>query len=220
MSFCERLQRAVPVSERHNLLGREGGVKRLKRGGSLFGGIAQGGSKEHYSDKLCEQRLSHLLKGRSDLWGSPNASIETVSDHFTASAARMRMLMGRVFIVDDEEHVRKTVGLALKQGGYEVIEAADGEEAIIAIQSYPPGFSVHAIICDIGLPKVNGHDVITFIRAKLPSVPVIVLTGQADVQGAAELFKQGVVDYLIKPAQAQTLLDAVRRAIGEQALLG
>ena len=45
------------------------------------------------------------------------------------------MFMGRVFIVDDEEHVRKTVGLALKQGGYEVLEAADGEEAIAAIQS-------------------------------------------------------------------------------------
>lgn len=128
------------------------------------------------------------------------------------------MVLGRVFIVDDEAHVRKTVGLALTQGGYEVLEAADGEEAIAAIQSYPPGFSVQAIICDIDLPKVNGHDVITFIRAKLPSVPVIVLTGYPDVQGATSLFKQGVVDYLIKPAQAQTLLDAVRRAIGEQTL--
>lgn len=130
------------------------------------------------------------------------------------------MLMGRVLIIDDEEHVRKTVGLALKQGGYEVFEAEDGEQAIALVQSYPVGFSLHTIICDIGLPKVNGHDVITFLRAKLPSVPVIVLTGQPDVMGAAALFKQGVVDYLIKPAQPQTLLDAVRRAIGEQALLG
>jgi DNA-binding NtrC family response regulator len=130
------------------------------------------------------------------------------------------MLMGRVLIIDDEEHVRKTVGLALKQGGYEVFEAADGEQAIALVQSYPVGFSLHTIICDIGLPKVKGNDVIAFIRAKLPSVPVIVLTGQPDVQGAAALFKQGVVDYLIKPAQPQTLLDAVRRAIGEQALLG
>ncbi len=130
------------------------------------------------------------------------------------------MIMGRVLIVDDEEHVRKTVGLALKQGGYEVLEAVDGEQAIKSVQSYPADLQLHAIICDIGLPKVNGHDVISFIRAKLPSVPVLVLTGQPDVQGAAALFKQGVVDYLIKPAQAQTLLDAVRRAIGEQALLG
>ena len=128
------------------------------------------------------------------------------------------MFMGRVFIVDDDDHVRKTVGLALKQGGYEVFEAADGEEAIAAIQSFPTGFSVHAIICDINLPKVNGDDLIAFIRAKLPSIPVIVLTGHPNIYGATFLFKQGVVDYLIKPAQPQTLLDAVGRAIGEQAV--
>ena len=126
------------------------------------------------------------------------------------------MSMGRVFVIDDEEHVRKTVGLALKQGGYEVLEAADGEEAIAVIQSYPAGFSLQVIICDIDLPKMHGSDLIAIIRAKLPSVPVIVLTGYPDVQGAASPFKQGVVDYLIKPSQAQTLLDAVRRAIGEQ----
>ena len=146
--------------------------------------------------------------------------LDQVRDHVTVGAVRTSMLMGRVLIVDDEEHVRTTVGLALKQGGYEVLAAADGEEAIAAIQSYPAGFSVHAIICDIDLPKVNGNELIAFIRATLPSVPIIVLTGHPDVQGAASLFKQGVVDYLIKPAQAQTLLDAVRRAIGEQALLG
>ena len=145
-----------------------------------------------------------------------------VNDHFTDDAARTSMMMsmskGRVFIVDDEEHVRKTVGLALKQGGYEVLEAADGEEAIATIQAYPTGFPVHAIICDMEMPKVNGKDLIAYIRATLPSVPVIVLTGHPDVQSAASLFKQGVVDYLIKPSQPQTLLDAVRRAIGEQAV--
>ena len=128
------------------------------------------------------------------------------------------MSTGRVLIIEDEEHVRKTVGLALKQGGYEVLEAADGEEAIAVIHSYPEGFPVRAIICDIALPKVNGNDLIAFIRAKLPSVPVIVLTGHPDVQSAASLFKLGVVDDLIKPVQSHTLLDAVRRAIGEQAV--
>jgi DNA-binding NtrC family response regulator len=130
------------------------------------------------------------------------------------------MVMGRILIVENEEHVRRTVGLALRQGGYEVIEAIDGEQAIQAIQGDMQSPSVSAIICDLGLPKLSGNEVVAFIRAKLPSVPIIVLTGQPDVQGAAFLFKQGVVDYLIKPAQAQTLLDSVRRAIGEQALLG
>lgn len=130
------------------------------------------------------------------------------------------MVMGRILIVENEEHVRKTVGLALRQGGYEVIEAIDGEEAIQTIQKDTQAKPVNAIICDLGLPKLSGNEVIAFVRAKLPFVPIIVLTGQPDVQGAAFLFKQGVVDYLIKPAQAQTLLDSVRRAIGEQALLG
>jgi DNA-binding NtrC family response regulator len=128
--------------------------------------------------------------------------------------------MARVLVVDDEEHVRTTVSLVLKQGGYEVIAAADGEEAIDMIKSDPSGFSAQAIICDINLPKVNGHDLIAFIRQNLPTVPVIVLTGYPDVQGAAALFEQGVVDYLIKPGRADTLLEAVRRAIGEQALIG
>lgn len=130
------------------------------------------------------------------------------------------MLMGRVLVIEDEEHVRKTVGLALRQAGYEVLEAIDGDQAIATIQPSATGAPIHAIICDAQLPKVTGNELITFLRAKLPSVPIIVLTGHPDVQGAATLFKQGVVDYLIKPAQAQTLLDSVRRAIGEQALLG
>jgi DNA-binding NtrC family response regulator len=130
------------------------------------------------------------------------------------------MIIGRVLVVENEEHVRKTVGLALKQGGYEVLEAADGEQAIQTIQAETQTQPVNAIICDLALPKLSGNEVIAFIRAKLPSVPIIVLTGHPDVQGAASLFKQGVVDYLVKPAQAQTLLDSVRRAITEQALLG
>lgn len=130
------------------------------------------------------------------------------------------MIIGRILIVEDEEHVRRTVGLALKQGGYEVIEAMDGEQAIQTIQADPQTQEVHAIICDLALPRLNGKEVIAFIRAKLPSVPIIVLTGYPDVKGAVSLFKQGVVDYLVKPAQAQTLLDSVRRAINEQALSG
>ena len=139
---------------------------------------------------------------------------------FAVRAAGTSMSMARVLVIDDEEHVRQAVSLVLKQGGYEVIEAADGEEAIAMIKSYPSGFSAQAIICDINLPKVSGHELIAFIRQQLPTVPVIVLTGYPDVEGAAALFKQGVVDYLIKPGRADTLLDAVRRAMGEQALIG
>ena len=128
------------------------------------------------------------------------------------------MIMGRILIVEDEDHVRRTIGLALRQWGYDVIEATDGEQAIQILHPEKQIQAVDAIICDLALPKLSGNDVIAYIRARLPSVPIIVLTGNPDVQGAEALFKQGVVDYLVKPAQAQTLLDSVRRAINEQAL--
>ena len=218
----------------YNLLGCGIEVNRLKRGGCLFEGIARREMEEYIirtrgarSGLPSSEWIPNVWGWQSTRKGASMASsgaekhigpLDKVSDHFTVGATRTSMFMGRVFIVDDEEHVRKTVGFALKQGGYEVLEAADGEEAIAVIQSYPTSFSVHAIICDIDLPKVSGKDVIAFIRAKLPTVPVIVLTGYPDVQSAASLFRQGVVDYLIKPSQSQTLLDAVRRAIGEQEL--
>ena len=126
------------------------------------------------------------------------------------------MIVGRVLIVEDEEHVRRTVGLALRQGGYAVIEAIDGEQAIQTIQEDDQ--SLDAIVCDLALPKLTGNDVIAFIRARLPSVPLIVLTAHADAESAAALFKQGIADYLVKPTQAQTLMDSVRRAINEQEL--
>ena len=130
------------------------------------------------------------------------------------------MAMGRILVVEGDEHVRKTVGLVLKQKGYDVLEAADGEGAVAAVESQVPDGPIHAVICDIGLPVMSGKEVVAFLRAKLPAVPIIVMTGQPDVQSAASLFKQGVVDYLVKPVLAQTVVDAVRRAIGEKALLG
>jgi DNA-binding NtrC family response regulator len=129
------------------------------------------------------------------------------------------MVMGRVLVVEHEEQVRRTLGLALKQGGYEVIEATDGEQAIRTVETQTQDQIINAIICELALPKLSGNEVIAFLRGKLPSVPIIVLTGHPDVQGAASLFRQGVVDYLVKPAQAQTVLDSVRRAINEQALM-
>lgn len=126
----------------------------------------------------------------------------------------------RVLIVEAEDDERKMVGLLLKHSGYDVFEAADGKQAITALQECPDDCPMDAIICNPHLPKVHGHKAIAYIRAIFPEVPVIVITAQPSVHGAAHFFKQGVVDYLTKPAQPQTLLDAIKRAIAEQAGLG
>ena len=122
------------------------------------------------------------------------------------------MSLGRVLVVDDEVHVRKTVGMALTKAGYDVVEAEDGEKGINAIRSGDNPLLVDTIICDIYMPNINGMEAIAYFRSQFPSVPVVVMTGQPDIQKATLLFKQGVVDYLVKPVETNKLLAVVEKA--------
>lgn len=119
---------------------------------------------------------------------------------------------GRVLIVDDEPDVRRTVKFTLNKAGFDVVEAEDGEAGIQAIRSGDNPIAVDTIICDMQMPKVNGMEAIAYFRQQFPSVPVIVLTGNPDIRGANELFKQGIVEYLTKPIEPDKLVEAVKKA--------
>lgn len=125
------------------------------------------------------------------------------------------MSQGRILVVDDEAEVRKSVRMTLSKAGYEVIEAEDGEQGIQAIKSGDNPLKVDTIICDIHMPKVKGTEAIAYFRSHFPSVPVIVLTGKPEARGASDFFKQGVVDYLIKPVEPQELVYAVNKSVKE-----
>jgi len=120
--------------------------------------------------------------------------------------------------VDDEADVRTSVRLILTKAGYTVVDAEDGEKGIKAIKSDDNALMVDTIICDLYMPKINGMEAIAYFRSQFPSVPVIVMTGYPEVKGAAELFKQGVVDYLIKPVEQEKLLAVVQKAVKEHVL--
>jgi two-component system chemotaxis response regulator CheY len=68
------------------------------------------------------------------------------------------------------------------------------------------------------MPKVNGMEAIAYFRQQFPSVPVVVITGQPDVQKATSLFKQGVVDYLVKPVEAAKLVEVAKKAVKDHEL--
>jgi two-component system chemotaxis response regulator CheY len=120
---------------------------------------------------------------------------------------------GRVLVVDDEADIRKSVRLTLTKAGYDVIEAEDGGKGIEAIRSGDNPLMLDTIICDLVMPKINGMEAIAFFRNQFPGVPVIVLTGHPNVENASELFKQGVVDYLVKPIVPDKLAAAVAKAV-------
>lgn len=122
------------------------------------------------------------------------------------------MGQGRILVIDDEADVRKTVRLTLARAGYDVVEAEDGEKAMEAIRSGDNPLMVDTIVCDIQMPNVNGMEAVAYFREQFPSVPVVVLTGRPQVQDASTLFKQGIVEYLIKPVEPEKLRSAVDKA--------
>lgn len=124
---------------------------------------------------------------------------------------------GRVLVVDDEADVRKAIRLTLTKANYEVVEAEDGQKGIEAIKSGYNPLKLDVILCDIQMPKINGVEAVAYFRSQFPSVPVIVITGQPNLQGAAALFKQGIVEYLNKPVAPEKLVESVNKAVKERA---
>ncbi len=128
------------------------------------------------------------------------------------------MAEGRVLVVDDEADLRKSIRLILTQADYDVVEAEDGEQAIAAIRSGDNPLLLSAIICDLVMPKVGGMEAIAYFRSQFPGVPILVLTGHANIENITELYKQGVVDYLVKPITPEKLLAAVEKAVPKHKL--
>jgi DNA-binding NtrC family response regulator len=120
---------------------------------------------------------------------------------------------GRVLVVDDEADMRKSVRLTLTKAGYDVVEAEDGEKAIEAVRSGDNPLMLDTIIMDLVMPKVNGVEAIAYIRSQFRGVPILVLTGHPNIDNMKDLYKQGIVDYLVKPIVPDKLVAAVEKAV-------
>jgi two-component system chemotaxis response regulator CheY len=127
--------------------------------------------------------------------------------------------LGRVLVVDDEESIRRIAVRSLTKAGYEVVEAENGERAISALNAGDNPLMVDAILCDIHMPKINGHDAIAYFRKQYPGVPIVVLTGYPDVDRAVSLMKAGVMDYLVKPISKDDLVKVVAKAVDGHVIL-
>ena len=124
--------------------------------------------------------------------------------------------MPRILVIEDEEEIRSTVKHHLLKANYEVVEAADGEEAIRKINEEDNPLKIDAAICDLRMPKINGLEAMGYFRKEYPTLPLIVMTGFPDTQLAVSLLKQGVKDYLVKPVEKDALLAAVKKAVMER----
>jgi two-component system, OmpR family, KDP operon response regulator KdpE len=117
----------------------------------------------------------------------------------------------RVLIVDDEPPIRKLVRMGLSTQGYRVIEAADGKAAVDLLREKPD-----LIILDLGLPDVQGLDLLRTIRAVNENVPIVVLSSRDDEVAKVQALDLGADDYVTKPFGMDELLARIRAALRHQ----
>lgn len=120
-----------------------------------------------------------------------------------------------VLVVDDEEAFRYMLSALLTGAGYSVDTATDGVAAINAVQTK----LYHVVLCDVKMPKVDGVEVLRFIKANVPGIEVIMLTGMNDVKVAVECMRVGAYDYITKPTTGEELLTTFQRALERRQLL-
>jgi two-component system chemotaxis response regulator CheY len=116
-----------------------------------------------------------------------------------------------IMIVDDSASIRQVVGIALKGGGYEVIEGCDGKDALSKLT----GQKVHLIISDVNMPNMDG---ITFVKEvkKLPAykfTPVIMLTTESQEGKKQEGQAAGAKAWVVKPFKPEQMLGAVAKLV-------
>jgi two-component system, NtrC family, nitrogen regulation response regulator NtrX len=121
-----------------------------------------------------------------------------------------------ILIVDDEADIRMLIAGVLKDEGYATREAADSAQALAVIHARQPTL----VILDIWLQgsKLDGIEILRLLRAEMPSVPVVMISGHGTIETAVEAIKIGAYDFIEKPFKSDRLLLIVERAI-ESALL-
>jgi len=115
----------------------------------------------------------------------------------------------RVLVVDDEGANRYSVCKTLQKVGYQVAEAANGQEALdlLAKQQYD------VVLTDIRMPGIDGVELLRKIKESSPDAIVILMTGYASLSSAVEALRLGAHDYLIKPSTSQDIRQSVARGV-------
>ena len=117
----------------------------------------------------------------------------------------------RVLVIDDEPPIRKLLRMGLGTQGYRVIEATDGQSALDHMREKPD-----LVILDLGLPDMQGLELLRTMRTRDERVPIVVLSSRADETAKVQALDLGADDYVTKPFGMDELLARIRAALRHQ----
>ena len=123
--------------------------------------------------------------------------------------------MAKILLIDDERSIRNTIKEVLEFEKFEVETAEDGEQGLELFKNKP----FDAILCDIKMPRMDGHEIFKTIHELNPDIPIIMISGHGTIETAVDLIKNGAYDYLEKPIDLNRLLITVKNASEKKNLL-
>jgi len=121
------------------------------------------------------------------------------------------MSLATVLIVEDDPSLREAMSDTLELAGYAVMAAADGTAALAVLDREAVGM----VVSDVQMPSMDGHTLLKRIRTRNPELPVVLMTAYGTVQKAVDAMRCGAADYLLKPFNAEVLVDMVNRYLPE-----
>ena len=118
-------------------------------------------------------------------------------------------LSAHILIVDDEPNLLRTVARILQRVGFEVTTARSGKEGLALLA----GHSFDLVYMDIRMPDMNGLETLKSIHAMYPQLPVILFTGQPDLNSAVGALRHGALDYLQKPLKPEVIIERTKTVL-------
>jgi two-component system response regulator FlrC len=118
-----------------------------------------------------------------------------------------------ILVVEDDEALREALVDTLEMGGYNVLEADNGRTALEQL-AQDESSEIDIVISDVQMPKMDGHQLLKQIKRHY-DLPVLLMTAYGTISKAIEAMKDGAVDYLVKPFEAEVLVSVVSRYVGK-----
>ena len=117
-----------------------------------------------------------------------------------------------IMTVDDSASVRQMVSFTLRDAGYEVVEAVDGQDALVKVDNQ----ALNIVITDLNMPNLDGIGLIRALRA-LPSckfIPIVMLTTESQAEKKQEGKSAGATGWIVKPFKPEQLIAVVKKVLG------
>jgi two-component system response regulator FlrC len=120
------------------------------------------------------------------------------------------MTATRVLVVEDDVELLEALTETLISAGYGVSNASDGLEALQVLE----GQEFDLLVSDIQMPNMDGHNLLKKVKESYPELPVMLMTAYGSIQQAVDAMRDGAVDYMVKPFEAEVLVNMVSRYAG------